>query len=283
MPEYETLADTVLYGLPADVLADGEMALYAQLTEAGTSIVALTAYLDSAQTGGTTMARAVAYDAGGALLGYGEEVEIVNSTPEWVTLTLLDNNPGGIAVSGTVRMGLMGLNGLRVYGSEDGGGLRATGSFATPPDTLPATTADLTPAFIAPYIQPWVPPNVDDLHLARLAYPSAQAALGSVAADPRTKQTTRASWHGTYLDPEPQGASFAIVQQDGPLADLVGRRIKVTEAATGKFTYAFVHRSADLDLDDGEQISLTRRLFRALAPLASDTLLVTVEELGPAL
>jgi len=136
------------------------------------------------------------------------------------------------------------------------------------------------PSVFATYFYPWSAPDLPDLDLARYGFYTAQAAIGTVAADPRTRKTVEASWHGTRFDPERQDASFAIAQLDGDLTDYVGQRVKITEANTERSVIAYIHREADLDLDD-EQISLSRRLFAQLAPLSTDKLLVTVEALGP--
>lgn len=135
-------------------------------------------------------------------------------------------------------------------------------------------TADYSLQAHVSYNLPWEPPYEVDTYLANLGYGSAQKVLAG-AADPRTKRRVRASWHGTFIDNQPQGGSFAVAQIDSPAADLVGDRVKIT--AGQHSTYVYVHRAVDLDLDDGTTISLSRRAWQALAPLAKETLLVTTE------
>ena len=130
-------------------------------------------------------------------------------------------------------------------------------------------------AIYATFAYAWTPPFEDDLYLANLGYPSAQQALGTAEADPRTKQRVYASWHGTFVDPQPQGASLALVQQGGKLSSLLGERVRVSN--DNRSTVVFIHRELDLDLDDDTQISLSRRAWQALGRLSEDSLLVTVE------
>lgn len=127
------------------------------------------------------------------------------------------------------------------------------------------------------FAYPWSPPDETDLYLANLGYGSAQAALKG-EGDRRTRRRVRAAWHGTSLDSQPQGASLAVVQRDGTLADLVGERLVISVG--NRSTIVYVHRETDLDLDDDTQISLSRRAWQALSPLATDDLLVTTEVIG---
>lgn len=124
----------------------------------------------------------------------------------------------------------------------------------------------------------WQAPTLEDADYARYGFGTAQAVLAG-PADPRTRRIAVAGWHGTYLDPEPQGASLAVVQSGGDLSDLVGERLLV-RAEDGRSVVVYVHRETDLDLDDGTQISLTRRAWQAIATLATDSLLVTVETIS---
>lgn len=157
--------------------------------------------------------------------------------------------------------------------------------------------ADGADCLFATLTRPWEPPYVEDDYLASLGYASAQKALSGidpaqvrrlwgdssetpaqVKGDPRTRRRVLAAWHGTFLDSKPPGGSYAIVQRDGALSDLVGDRV-VVQAGT-KQTVVYIHRETDLDLPDDTQISLSRRAWLALAPLGDDTLSVTVTVLG---
>lgn len=233
---------------------------------------------------GSQAFRAVIYSDSGELLGEGTEV-IVDSlaTVEWVDFPF----PAPVRIDasiGTVHIGLHASatsTGCRLYRTDSGtslstltdtyeGGAETTGFAAS------NSTGEL--AVFATFAYPWTPADEEDEYLANLAFPSAQVALGTTG-DPRTKRRAYATWHGTFLDPQPQGASVAIVQSNGPLSDLVGERLLVSGPPRRSVT-VYVHRETDLDLDDDTQISLSRRAWQALAPLGDDTLLVTVEVVG---
>lgn len=118
-------------------------------------------------------------------------------------------------------------------------------------------------------------PYETDLYYARLPFHSAQAAIGRAGPVPPAYRGT-AGWHGTALDTESQGSSFAIVHSGREFAGLLGQRVKVTYR--NRSVYAYIHKQLDLDTD--EDISLSRRLFQHLAPLSTDSLSVRVEALG---
>ena len=119
-------------------------------------------------------------------------------------------------------------------------------------------------------------PREDDGWYSRLGFPSAQAKLGETGP---TGERFRAnvSWHGTRLDPEPQGGSSALVQLDGDLAGLLGERIRLTYGRQS--VVAYVVRSTDIGIE-GVDISLSRRAFAALGRLSLESLPVTVEILS---
>lgn len=141
----------------------------------------------------------------------------------------------------------------------------------------------------ATMFEPFETPYEENTYLANLGFNSAQRALGGVkrdaeaiwenrtvevSGDARTKRRVTASWHGTYLDPQPTGASLAIAQSDGALEDLVGERLLV-ETDEGRSAIVYVHKASDLDLDDETQISLSRRAWMQLAAPGDESLRVT--------
>src|SRR5262249_30617101 len=69
-------------------------------------------------------------------------------------------------------------------------------------------------------------PEVEDAALARMPYDYAQQLIGATGPVEGTAQVAACTWHGTILNPET--GSFALVQRDGDLADLVGERISVS-------------------------------------------------------
>lgn len=244
----------------------------------------LTAYLDGAgTTNGDQAFRAVIYDSSGNLVAESPEVVIEDlDDPAWVDFIF--DSPVAVTADDYV----FGLHtgatneAAQYYGSGDG----------TNADLISDAYSDGAPSSISPswgsgelaifatYAYAWEPPFETDLYLANLAYPSAQAALNTAEADPRTKRRVYASWHGTFLDPQSQGASLAVTQVGGALSDLVGERVRVS--SDSRSTVVYIHRETDLDLDDDTQISLSRRAWQALAPLSDDTLLVTVEVISAA-
>lgn len=260
--------------LDADTLVLDRMETY------GGFAPSVSAYLDSlGGTSGVALVRAVVYDATGKLLGYGSEVPVPSGIgAAWMQFPLWDETPGGVPLplSDDAYLGLHvgGVGGvLRVYGDEDGSGFRASDSYSDgAPATLPATSGDQRPALTIPYVSPWVPPAAVELAwYARLPFPEAQVFLGSTGPTERYRRVS-CGWHGASFNAE-QG-SFALARTGSDLAALVGDKIAVTYR--GKTVYAYVMGEGDLI----EDLSLTRRLFQALAPLATYELSVGVEVLA---
>jgi hypothetical protein len=111
---------------------------------------------------------------------------------------------------------------------------------------------------------------VEDMIIARLPFPEAQDQLRG-AVESKSRTLASCEWHGANSNlGDPERTSFAMVNENGPLTGLVGERIAVSFGA--RQVFAYVHRSAALDSD----LSVTRRLFMALAPLSTTSLDVTV-------
>lgn len=262
---FDAAADRVLvseFNVPADCL-----------------ISKLSCYMDGAGSVNAVQSfKAVIYDSAGALVGEGAEVVLPDlNDPVWLDLPFARPVP---LSAGDYSFGIhcgSPSNAARAYKATTGTNLATiTDTYA---DGAPAT---ISPSFsagelgiYATFAYKWTPPDEDDLYLANLGYHTAQAVLGAAESDRRTKRRVVAGWHGTLIDPEPQGASLGIVQLDGLLTDWVGERVRVTNGT--KSTVVFIHRETDLDLDDDTQISLSRRAWMALALPAQDTLQVTVE------
>lgn len=114
--------------------------------------------------------------------------------------------------------------------------------------------------------------STDPAMVARLALAESQR-LRAHAEPEGTAVFASAGWHDTAFDPN-RGA-YAIVRSDGPLADWVGEWVRVTAAGVTRTRAVTVYV-----VDEGqpiEDISLSRRAFLALAPLASTELDVTVQ------
>lgn len=118
-------------------------------------------------------------------------------------------------------------------------------------------------------------PDVDDAQIARYPFSYAQSILGSIPPLEGSGRVASATWHGTRMNRE--RGSFVLVQQDGEFSDLIGQRVRIS-TFKGKAVYAYVLTEADLD--EANDLSLTRRLFLALAPLATESLGVRVETLS---
>jgi hypothetical protein len=210
-----------------------------------------------------------------------EEIEVVGGdAPGWYTLRVSEPLQGPVAAGWTAglhfdappvtewRGDAADLSAVFVDEAYAYGWDNYTGDMTGDPLAKPLAFVDLLPV-------PAAPTEPDDYY-ARLGFNSAQSVLGVPGPEAPRYQAV-VGWHGTYLDSESQGASFAIVQTGGALADLIGERVKVTYGH--RSVVAYVHRT--LDLDSGEEISLSRRAFQSLANLATDSLTARVEALGP--
>lgn len=219
---------------------------------------------------------------GDGTFGLTAAVEVMSGDPVgWVDL--IAESP--IAASGEIGVGVYVTgpdNVVAMFGTAGVGEETLTGTATGDPlvlGSLSAVVEEESIAVWATYAAPWAKPDEDNLYLASLGYGTAQRVLGAVAADPRTTRRARASWHGTFLDTQPQGASLALVQTGGPLADFVGERVQITYGQ--RSTVVYVHRLVDLDLDDDTAISLSRRAWQALAPLAVGGIQVSASLIGP--
>jgi hypothetical protein len=99
-----------------------------------------------------------------------------------------------------------------------------------PAGVLPAQTAKTTdlPLAIAAFT-PYAPPDsdaVDDDYLATLPWDQTQATFGAAGPLASTREAAVCGWHGRDFD-ERVGA-IALIREDGPLAELVGERLRVT-------------------------------------------------------
>jgi hypothetical protein len=152
------------------------------------------------------------------------------------------------------------------------------------PTSAPAASNTVGPVVLTPGGAPiadedwWVPPDAPDLIYARYGFPEAQHVLeiGNPLTEARLDRPRLrgvCGWHGTSTDPE--RGSFCIVKTSTEFAALVGERVKITTRSvrTPRSVVAYVHEEGDI-LDD---LSVTRRLFMALALLSDDTVNVAVE------
>lgn len=113
-------------------------------------------------------------------------------------------------------------------------------------------------------------PNEPEIIDAKLAFPDAQRALAGVP-EPGTAVRSTVGWYGTSLHPD--RGCFAIVREDGPLADLVGDRLRVTYNDKSVTVYCIGART----IDSGEDIVITRRSWAAVELLSMDRIVAVVD------
>ena len=113
------------------------------------------------------------------------------------------------------------------------------------------------------------PPDAPEDYYAELPWAEGQAVLAAGAPLAGSAKIASCGWHGTRTDPN--RGWFAVVAQAGPLADLLGERVRVT--AAGRSLCALVVDSRDV----AEDISLARPAFARLAVLSTEQLTVRVE------
>lgn len=251
---------------------------------APTRIVKLSLACDGgggAATGNYAKLRPVIYQSN-ALIAVGDEVIVASDDPvRWVDLPFLAAFPGGVVVgAGTTEFGVLvggDANVLRVAQIDPlSPGGRWNADTYTDGPTNPfgsATSLTANMSIFATASPVWVERSTTRMDvIARLGWEDAQRLLLSAVVPTPTYQAT-ASWHGTVVDPN--RGSFAVVRAGGPLAGLVGERLKLTTVGNNQrtcFVYVFQAVSA-LEQD----ISLARRAFAALELLAIDTVDVKIE------
>lgn len=249
----------------------------------------VSAYLDGfGPNAGPALLRAVLYDGDGGLLARSEELVVAQGAAAgWRTFRFED--AGGLLLGvDDYRIGLhVGgvTNTARVLVATPGAppAASATDSYADGTSaTLPTTSplASGLPVFAALFA-PYKVPDVEDQALARLPWGLSQRVLGASGPVRTTRRAATCGWHGTSVDPE-RGA-FCIVRSDGPLADLVGERVRVTlrQGTRERVVTLYCHDEQPFPLEAAqEDLSLTRRAFLALAPWSTDSLAVSVEVLS---
>lgn len=220
-----------------------------------------------------------------ALIAMGDEVSVASGDPvRWVDLPFLTALPSGIVVgAGTTEFGAIvggDANVLRVAQIDPlapGGRWNAdtyTDGAANPFGTATALTANMS--IFATASPVWVERADAGMDvIARLGWTDAQRLLLSAALSSPVYQAS-AGWHGTVVDPN--RGSFAVVRAGGPLADLVGERLKLTTTGLNPLSCLVYVFQAVTSLE--QDISLARRAFASLELLARDTVDVKVEVLA---
>lgn len=248
-------------------------------------VVKLSAYVDGlGGSPGVGLMRAVLYDVAGNLLAMGDEVAIpAGRAAAWVDFTF-SAYKGGVPVSGDTDLGLItggDTNVITWFYDDLGVAAQRNGTNdtysdgASNPFGVPTVTDARLFSWFATYVNDWTARG-DLYDRAQLPLAEAQVALAALSnPQPVARASARSGWHGNKLDDGQ--ASFAVVDSGGPLADLVGRVVKVSldQTITAREVWAFCH--ASYALDPGDDLSLSRRLFLALAPLNTESVPVTVE------
>jgi hypothetical protein len=111
-------------------------------------------------------------------------------------------------------------------------------------------------------------PNEPEVLDARQCFADAQRSLEGVT-EARIGAFHTCGWYGTEVNDE--RGSFALVDEAGPLADLIGDRLRIRYDRREVYVYCF--GSTDLPVD----VAITRRAFARLDLLAKDEINVIVE------
>jgi hypothetical protein len=208
----------------------------------------------------------VVYSSAGVLLGSSEVVTVEPGKPLAWTDLRFSTIP--LLTAGTYYFGVRGGATTNSYKVAVNGasGKYVSGSDATFNTSEPTGILNVYATVSAP----WSIPEVEDLEIGRLPWEVTQSAFMGAVTD---EVEVVAGWHGTKADPEI--GAFALVDENGPLKELVGDVIRVSRGFTSIFLY--VNGLAELPEED---LSLTRRAFLALGPLAATDLDVTVGIVG---
>ena len=118
--------------------------------------------------------------------------------------------------------------------------------------------------------------RIPDDHMALFPWFESQRLLMFDTAPELAVPVATCGWHGTNFDPN-RGA-YAVVREDGPLGDLVGERLRLTYFPEPSLARSVVVYAITLG-QPMEDISLSRRAFMGLAPLAAGRVSVVVDVL----
>ena len=277
-------------GSPVPVVADTQRSARFVAVESG-SVVKLSIYVDGLGAGsGGGKLRGLIFDQSGVLLVQGSEVDVADGQPAgWIDLPFdLGALPGGFAVtSGTAyEFGYIAGGGdqaIRVYETDTGAqfGREETRAYASGAANFSGSerrfTADLS--IFATLVGSTLVVEGEEERNATLAFPEAQAILGSTATTDDPAIIATCGWYGSALDD--RHGSFAIVNPNGSCSALVGERVKLRlrDSLTAHVVYAYV---VSYDDQVTEDIALERRTFMAIGDLADAEVGVYVEIMGAA-
>jgi hypothetical protein len=249
-------------------------------------VASVKVYLDgqgSGAAGSPALLRPVIYRAAdNSLVAVGDELSLPSgSAAAWRDLTFVGAAPGGaLLAAGDYDMGVIAGGAsltARVFQTvpDGAGGRWNADTYPDPSDPFGGATA-LTGRFaiVAQPFRAWAAPDELEVWYARMPHDEAQAVFAATGTQAGPKLAS-CSWHGTGLDPE--RGSFVVVRAGGRLDPWVGERVKITSRESGTHrgdaVYGFVHNALDIDDD----LSVTRRMFLALALPGLDRIEVAVE------
>jgi hypothetical protein len=271
-------------GTPTNLPTDEMYAMPVAIPAGQLRVASVSALVDGQGPGvGAATIYPAVYDAGGSLIAVGDGVVIPDGDgTAWRTLPL--TMPGvAIAESMSIAIRASGPdNAARLYGfAHDVDAVTLSAVADAPADLSGATPSTREGSLFADVFEAWSAPAVEDAALARLPWSLSQRVLRASGPIASSRRAAVCGWHGPSTDVE-QGAN-AIVRSDGPLADLVGERLQVTyRLGTLRRTVAVYcgDEQAFPGAAAAEDLSLSRRAFMALAPLASDDITVEVQVLA---
>jgi hypothetical protein len=147
-----------------------------------------------------------------------------------------------------------------------------------PPENVPVEGNQIIPLLLETAEVLRLPQNVPDDHYAAMPWDITQRVFGGSSVLRSSAQAATLGWYGRSFDPT--SGAHAIVRQDGPLADLLGERIRITRRTPDGNRTVSVHAEREMpDELDGYDLLVSRRAFFALANLAASEIAVTVEVL----
>lgn len=263
-----------------------------EVPDGGAALVRLAAHLDG--LGGVQGQQAVfgvLYDSSGRRRAASGPVAVVSGQVAGIVDFVLPDGvmlEGGVywagvssgPAGGVVRFASQPLDrstvdALHRAGVEFAGAPPATVAGALAPD--PAAPV---PAVYVHAVDRFVVPAVPDEELLTLPWEVAQGALSATGPVPGTGRRAVIGWHGPMTDAT---ECAAIVRSDGPLADLVGQRVRLTRRIGPRRREVAVYVADEQPWPGGfepEDLSVSRRAWLELGDWALDSLEVTVEELA---
>lgn len=113
-------------------------------------------------------------------------------------------------------------------------------------------------------------PNEPEIVDARLPFDAAQVQLDGLTEQQLTERYIL-GWYGSAFHPD--RGCYGIVNENGPLVDYIGDRVRITHGQRAVNAYLF--GSGDIPYD----FVITRRTFAGLELLAKDQIKVLIEVL----